>query len=106
MTLLDHFKEGIDNDIGEFRISAHGFSTALLLLADTDITRAQLVSKFNLNDTAGNDKDQLDELIANYQNQSGNTNKLKYIYKTEGVLINYEGGLLTEAQVKTFLVLT
>ena len=98
MTLLDHFKNDSNN-----RISVHGFATALLLLADGDITRSQLVSKFNLDDTTGNDKDQFDQLISNYQGQNGATNKLKYIYKIEGVLINYEAGILTEQNVITFL---
>lgn len=96
--LLDHFKDEATD-----RRSVHGFSGSLILLADGDITRQNIIDFFNLDNV---DEIQLDELIANYNGEPNAVKKLAYIYKTENVLINYEAGLLTESQVKTFLGLS
>ena len=104
MALIDHFGKNHTEDT--VSVSVHGFVGGIILLIDGDITRPQLVSFFELDDTVGNDKDQLDQLIANYQAKPTAVEKLAYVYKIEMVLINHEAGYGTDAQIRSFLGLT
>ncbi len=98
MTLLDRFKNDSSN-----RVSTHGFARHVLAIVMGKQTRADMVSSLGLDDTPGNDKDQIDELIVEYQAQPDPVSKLAFIYLMEGFLIMYEAGDVDEAKVKSVL---
>lgn len=100
MALMDRFK----TDFGDSsKIPVHGFSAAIQLLADGDITRQAIIDRWSL---TVQDEDQLDQLAAVYNAKASAVAKLAYLVKIHNVLLAYEAGLTTKAQAASYLELT
>lgn len=97
MTLLDNFKPDAEDNL-----PVHQFVHAGMFWALGVFSRADMISKFNLQ---ASDESQLDELAAFYTGLPNNQ-KFLFIQKAEGALELYEAGLMTEQEVKTQLGLT
>jgi len=98
MTLLDKFVDG------ENTIPLHPFLAAIHLVLRGKINRNQLVSLFNLDDTAGNDKEQLDTIQSLFQNRNSNEKK-EFYNDFKAVMYLWENGRITKLQAKTLLEL-
>lgn len=96
MSLLDRL-----NGTEEPRIACHQFYSALVGLADGQVTRGQIESLFGIADT-GTDATELTAIISGYQ---GAADKGRYLTALHAVfmLLENEGYTLTKAQVNTWL---
>ena len=103
MALIDNFGDNPPNDK---RVNIHLFAGAILGVIDGDFTRVEAMTFLGLDDTAGNDKDQLDELIAGYQSKPTAVQKLAFIYKIVQYLIGFQHGEISETLLKNLLGLT
>ena len=103
MTLLDRFSPTAASPAKK---SIHTFAAGAMLWALGEVTRAQFVAGLGLDDTAGNDQEQLDELVSNFIAKNTNQDKELYVHEIEATLILYRQGLINEAKAKGFLGLT
>ena len=102
MALQDRLHQpGLTEDIDA--IPAHQFSAAMFLWADGTITRANVISEFNITVA---EETQLDQLKASYDAKASGLLKLAYILRIEKVLMLFEKGNINLTQMKTMLELT
>lgn len=101
MALIDHFAPNAGQvGSGVERLPAHQFADSLYFWAVGDITRADVISLWNLQ---ASDETQLDEISAAYTAKSTNLARLDYMFRLEKMLRLYEIGKATENQVKAVL---
>ena len=98
MDLYDRFC-GLEED-GTDKISVHAFSTALRELAREAITKQQIIDAFNLGTT---EQQNLDDIIATYNNKATNLEKIDFLIKFHDVAILSEAGFYTKTKAKTEL---
>lgn len=96
MSLIDRLSGAEDP-----RIPCHQFYAALVGLADSQVTRAQVESLFDIADT-GTDATELTAIISGYQSA---VDKGRYLTALHSVfmLLEHEGYTLTKAQVNAWL---
>ena len=99
MALIDK----IDRDAkGNVQIPVHEFSAALLLWALGEITRANVITVFNLEPA---DEAQLDQLAAHYTGLSA-SDKQSFHSRMEAAGVALQGGYISKAKYISFLGMT
>lgn len=98
MALVDRLQHV--GSVGDTVITIHDFTAGLVLLANGSITRAQMISIFNL---VGSDVSDLDALIAKYNSKADAVSKITFIWVIESAGLFYENGTINATQYKSIL---
>ena len=102
MALIDHF-QGLDNQNPSKQIPVHQFCAAIWLWMRGKGTRATLVNRMGLNDTVGNDKEQLDTLEGLFNGLTANQKSI-FRHDLESALELYEvGWILNKTELSNVL---
>jgi hypothetical protein len=104
MTLVEKIKNKT-NDGDNITLPAHEFADALVFWAEGIRTRKEITAFFALDDTDGNDKNQLDLIANHYQNLSDADKKL-FPDIVERGLRGLQSGLLSDSEFASYIGLS
>jgi hypothetical protein len=107
MALIDHFAPDAGTGPGENgfeKFAVHLFTASLNLFAKGTVTKAQVISIFNMTENPAPDADeiQLDLMISVYTGKSA-AGKAQYLHDIESAFIAYESGNINLTMVATHL---